>query len=233
MTEASRRIVSTLSMLANRSPAVTTPTTQSTTRTATRPRLRPASRCPAPAQGADQPVRPGPPPAPRGSAPQRRAGPSPPAGRRSFIALPLPVPALHDQVEHPYRRARPAGPFARPAPSATTSTRSDSPRTSGISLDTTTTATPASPAADQGVDLAAGPDVDAAGGLVEEQHVAVRAAAIGPARPSAGCRRRACAPAASSRAGDVERRVTSPAAARSAPPVEEAAAGEPARASER
>ena len=43
ITEASRRIVSTLSMLANRSPAVTTPTMQSSTSATTRPRLRPAA----------------------------------------------------------------------------------------------------------------------------------------------------------------------------------------------
>src|SRR4051794_23090199 len=42
MTEASRRIVSTLSTSANRSPAVTTPTMHSTTSAITRPRLRPS-----------------------------------------------------------------------------------------------------------------------------------------------------------------------------------------------
>ena len=42
------------------------------------------------------------------------------------------------------------------------------------------------------VDLGAGADVDAAGGLVEQQHPACRAAASGRARPSAGCRRTAC-----------------------------------------
>ena len=52
MTEARRRIVRTLSMLANRSPAVATPTMQMATRAMTRPRLRPAGPCRSPLRGA-------------------------------------------------------------------------------------------------------------------------------------------------------------------------------------
>ena len=49
------------------------------------------------------------------------------------------------------------------------------PSTSSRSLETTTTATPDSARSlDQRVDLGAGPDIDAAGGLVEQQHPAVR-----------------------------------------------------------
>ena len=43
ITDASRRMVSRLSMLANRSPAVMTPMTHSTTSAITRPRLRPVA----------------------------------------------------------------------------------------------------------------------------------------------------------------------------------------------
>ena len=52
--------------------------------------------------------------------------------------------------------------------------------------------------ADQRVDLAARTDVDAAGRLVEQQHVEqLLQQPAARARPSAGCRRRACAPAGS------------------------------------
>ncbi len=59
-------------------------------------------------------------------------------------------------------------------PRRTTSTRSARPRTSGISLETTTHGDAAvGQGADQRVDLRAGADVDAAGGLVQQQHPAV------------------------------------------------------------
>ena len=54
VTAAARRMVTTLSTSANRSPAVTTPATQSRTKPTTRPRLRPrgpASRPPPPRSG--------------------------------------------------------------------------------------------------------------------------------------------------------------------------------------
>ena len=47
---------------------------------------------------------------------------------------------------------------------------------------------------DDRVDLVLGADVDAAGGLVEDQHVGVGEEPLATARPSAGCRRRACPP---------------------------------------
>ena len=56
-------------------------------------------------------------------------------------------------------------------PSEMTRTRSARPRTSSISLETTTIGVAGcGEAADEGVDLGASADVDAAGGLVEQQH---------------------------------------------------------------
>ena len=60
------------------------------------------------------------------------------------------------------------------------------------------------------------------------------AAASGPARPSAGCRRRACAPAGCGSGGRTSScAVTSAAAASSASPAEEAGPGEPAQRGQR
>ena len=78
-------------------------------------------------------------------------------------------------------------------PSRITRTRSDSPSTSGTSLRHQQHADPVvGQRADQRVDLRPGPDVDAAGRLVEQQQPASRRAASGRGRPSAGCRRTAC-----------------------------------------
>ena len=54
---------------------------------------------------------------------------------------------------------------------------------------------------DQALDLRLGADVDAAGGLVEDQELAARSPASGPAAPSAGCRRRGCGSGRSGSAG--------------------------------
>ena len=94
------------------------------------------------------------------------------------------------------------------APSRMTRTRSDSPSTSGTSLETSRTPTPVvGERADQRVDLRPGPDVDAAGRLVEQQQPGSRRAASGRGRPSAGCRRTACAPCAVGSAGRTSQRL--------------------------
>src|SRR5215213_5990508 len=118
MTAASRRMVSTLSTSANRSPAVTTPAMHSSTSATVRPRLRPSG----PASS--------PPPPPRADRvvpptwavvvtvslmPHLRARFRPPSAPRSFLAAMLRRPSsrhvplscgvgrgsLHHEVEHP------------------------------------------------------------------------------------------------------------------------------------
>ena len=164
-------MVSALSMLANWSPAVATPTMQSSSSATTRPRLRPTDPPSRPARrdrrraaAACRPAAPGPESAPSGV-----------AALGSGLSCPGAHAALPSMTMSSTRCSSisSAGPSWTTRPSPTTRTRSASPRTSSISLDTTTTATPSSASrADEGVDLGAGADVDAAGGLVEQQHPA-------------------------------------------------------------
>ena len=138
ITDASRRIVSTLSVLANRSPAVMTPTMHSSDqrdhqaevaprRPAQEPRARLACHGGALAPGAAR----------RLARVRRR--------RRSSCCAHCAQRSFHDRGRAPgARRCSAAGPSCTTRPAATTRTRSASPSTSSTSLDTTTTATPAS-----------------------------------------------------------------------------------------
>ena len=85
---------------------------------------------------------------------------------------------------------------------------------------------------DQPVDLGLGADVDAAGRLVQDQHARLARQPACRAPPSAGCRRRACAPAA--RSGAVMRDARADAARRRQPAlgaaIERSRSARPARA---
>ena len=141
MTEASLRMVSTLSTSANRSPAVTVPTTQITTSATTRPRLRPAllrSTAIAPPEDSAGPG-------------AFRLDPAALAGGADRVVRHVHVGVLAHATLPSITRSSTlassrsvAGASWTTAPSRTTSTRSDRPRTSSTSLETTTTATPAS-----------------------------------------------------------------------------------------
>ena len=89
-----------------------------------------------------------------------------------------------------------------------TTTRSQRPSSSGISLDATRTPMPfRGELANAGVDLALRADVDAARRLVEQQEARVRRALPWRARPSADCRRRARRPRISGRGGRTSKSV--------------------------
>src|SRR3954469_13876299 len=197
MTEASRRIVSTLSTSANRSPAVTTPTMHSTTSAITRPRLRPsgpASSPPPPPRvdrGAEAPAV-----APAGVVVvvsltlHPRARLRSPSAPRSFLAAMLRQPSsrcvpfscaarggrrsLHHEVEHPVLVefvGRRAGDDRTVGHHQHPVGQAEHLRDLAGDHDHGHAAVGQRP--DQGVDLRAGADVDSPGGLVEQQHPAV------------------------------------------------------------
>ena len=172
MTDASRRIVRTLSMSANRSPAVMTPTMHRIARAMTRPRLRPTG------SGQEATAR---------SAVGRLA--------RAVVELPPVVTVALSLMPRPLRAAvrapvcgvpsmirsstrcsssASAGASETTAPSAITSTRSARPKHLGdLAGDHDDGDTAVGEVADQRVDLRPRPDVDTAGRLVEEQDLAV------------------------------------------------------------
>src|SRR4051794_21194 len=198
ITEASRRMVSTLSKSANRSPAVMTPTMHSSTSATTRPRLRPSgppsrpAAPPRPDRGAEAP--PEEPPARAvvvvvplmPHLPARFRSPSAP---RSFLAAMLRRPSsrhlslscggvrrrsLHHEVEHPVLVEF----VGRGA--ADHDTVGDHQHAVGQSehlRDLAGDHDHGDPAvgqrADQPVDLRAGTDVDPSGRFVQQQHPAV------------------------------------------------------------
>ena len=164
-------MVSTLSTSANRSPAVTDADDAEHHERDDEAEVAPGAR----AQHGQRPGR------------TRRLGRRPPRPGRARrwrrpcrAARPRGCPrscdsSFHDEVQDPglVELCRPAASWTT-APSRTTSTRSARPSTSSTSLDTTHDGDAGvGQAPDQLVDLAAGADVDAAGGLVEQQHPAV------------------------------------------------------------
>ena len=202
MTEASRRIVSTLSTRANRSPAVTTPTMHSSTSAMTRPRLRPSG----PAMQPEPRRR-----SPSGDAAsrlrrRRRAlahatSPSDLVVRASSAPAWAAVPSMTRSSTRCSSSAS-AGASVTTTPSAITSTRSARPE---HLVDLAGDHDDGDPAvgqrADQRVDLRRGRRRRRRGWARRAAAPGSRAAASGPARPSAGCRRTACAPTRSTSAG--------------------------------
>ena len=210
MTEASRRMVIALSTLAKRSPAVMTPTMHSSSRAMTRPRLRPAE----PAMSD----------ATREAAWRSRLG----GQRRGVARRPDRQVVGHRRAALGVRGllGRPDTHAASPLmmmsstwcssswsawASCSTSPSPDHEDAVGQAehlLDLAGHDDDGDPVvgepADEGVDLGAGADVDTAGGLVEQEDPAAAAAASGPGRPSAGCRRTGCAPRGRPRGADVE-----------------------------
>ena len=172
MTEASRRIVSTLSMSANRSPAVMTPTMHRIARAMTRPRLRPTG-------------------------PARKPPPDPPLAGAAGVPSSVPpvVTVVLSLMPRPLRAAVRCRCAAVPSMTRS-STRCSSSASAGrlgddravgdhqhavgqaqdlrdLAGDHDHGDAAVGEGADQGVDLRPGADVDAAGRLVEEQHPAV------------------------------------------------------------
>ena len=171
ITDASRRIVRTLSTEANRSPAVATPTMQRITRAMTRPRLRPSGPA----------IRPG----SAGGTVRGRAGPCPAVVvAPSLMPRPLRTSSMrrrrvggrsfHDQVEHPVlveRVGRRLG--DDDAVGDHQHAVGQAQHLGDLAGDHHDRDPAVGQGADQRVDLRARADVDAAGRLVEQQHPAV------------------------------------------------------------